>query len=69
MNIQLNLKTISVIIGITLGSITLLTSTYNGVAWIVRTADMLVYLNEYTTGTSNKIFEIDKRVKHLEEKI
>ena len=68
MNIQLNLKTISVIIGITLGSITLLTSTYNGVAWIVRTADMLVYLHEYTTGNSNKILELDKRVVILEEK-
>ena len=68
MNIQLNLKTISIIIGITLGSITLLTSTYNGVAWIVRTADMLVYLHEYTTGNSNKILELDKRVVILEEK-
>lgn len=69
MNIQLNLKTISVIIGIALGSITLLTSTYNGVAWIVRTADMLVYLHEYTTGNSNKILELDKRVTRIEEKI
>ena len=69
MNIQLNLKTISIIIGITLGSITLLTSTYNGVAWIVRTADMLVYLHEYTTGNSNKILELDKRVTRIEEKI
>ena len=65
----LNLKTVSVIIGVIIGSITVLTSTYNGIAWVVRTADMLVYLNEYTTGTNNKIFEIDKRVKRIEEKI
>lgn len=66
---ELNIKTISVIVGIVIGSTTIITSTYNGIAWVVRTADMLVYLNEYTTGTNNKIYEIDKRVKRIEEKI
>ncbi len=65
----LNIKTISLCVGILVGSITVLTSLYNGFAWVVRTADMLVYLHEYTTGTNNKIYELDKRVKHIEEKI
>lgn len=65
----MNIKIISIVIGVVLGSITILTSTYNGFAYIVRTADMLVYLNNYATSNSDKLFEIDKRVRRLEEKI
>lgn len=66
MNIQLNLKTISIIIGIAIGSTTVITTTYQSIAWVVRTADTLVYLTDYIAGTNKKIYQIERQLNQLE---
>lgn len=65
----MNLKTISLIIGIIIGSITIATTTYKSAEWLIHTVDVIKYMGEFSDGVSKQLYHLDKRVSNIEEKI
>ncbi len=65
----MDLKKLSLIIGIIIGSITVATSVYKGAEWLIHTVDIIKYMHEFSDGVSKQIYHLDKRVTDIEEKI
>ncbi len=65
----MDLKKLSLIIGICIGSITVATSIYKAAEWMIHTVDIIKYMHEFSDGVGKQIYQLDKRVTNIEEKI